>query len=165
MLLHVGGRVGYWRGDIAGLVDDIASLKPSLFIGVPRVFERIHGRVVGQIAAAGGLKKLLYSWGYARKLHFMRAGFAHDQATCGSSARAARRSRRTSRSFSRSRCARPSCRSVFMLMLLVVLLVFVFDVCVERQGDRPSPLKHGARATLTPSPLLQNQNKKTLKQN
>ena len=80
MLLHVGGRVGYWRGDIAGLVDDIASLKPSLFIGVPRVFERIHGRVVGQIAAAGGLKKLLYSWGYARKLHFMRAGFAHDQA-------------------------------------------------------------------------------------
>lgn len=31
------------------LVDDIAALKPSLFIGVPRVFDRIYSRIMGQV--------------------------------------------------------------------------------------------------------------------
>ena len=32
-MLHLGGSIGYWRGDIKGLVDDIAALRPTLFCG------------------------------------------------------------------------------------------------------------------------------------
>lgn len=49
MFLAVGGSVGYWQGNVATLVDDIGALKPSMFIGVPRVFDRIYGRVIGQV--------------------------------------------------------------------------------------------------------------------
>ncbi len=49
MMLYLGSRVGYWRGDIKGLVDDIAELKPTVFVGVPRVFDRIYSGVLSKI--------------------------------------------------------------------------------------------------------------------
>lgn len=33
MFLSVGARIGYYQGDVRKLVDDIAALKPTLFIG------------------------------------------------------------------------------------------------------------------------------------
>jgi long-chain acyl-CoA synthetase len=53
MMLHLGGRVGYFQGDTRKLMDDIAALKPTLFIGVPRIYDRIYSGVTGQIAKAG----------------------------------------------------------------------------------------------------------------
>lgn len=35
------------------IVDDIAALRPSLFVGVPRVFDRIYAGVMEQITKAG----------------------------------------------------------------------------------------------------------------
>ena len=36
MFLSVGARIGYFQGDVKKLVDDIATLRPTLFIGAPR---------------------------------------------------------------------------------------------------------------------------------
>eukprot|EP00967_Tisochrysis_lutea_P090040 scaffold128556_cov18-Tisochrysis_lutea.AAC.1 len=44
-MLYVGGSIGYWQGDVKKLMDDLAALKPTLFVGVPRVFERICGGI------------------------------------------------------------------------------------------------------------------------
>lgn len=38
------------QGDVLKLVDDIAALQPSLFIGVPRVFDRIYTRIMSQVS-------------------------------------------------------------------------------------------------------------------
>eukprot|EP00891_Asterochloris_glomerata_P009967 jgi/Astpho2/9967/Aster-06780 len=81
MFIYMGARIGYWRGDIKGLVDDIGALKPTLFIGVPRVFDRIYTGVLGKVQEAGGLKKFLFDWGYKRKSHFLKQGFPHDKAS------------------------------------------------------------------------------------
>ena len=48
-MLSLGASVGYWRGDIKGLVDDIAALRPTIFIGVPRVFDRIYTGVLAKV--------------------------------------------------------------------------------------------------------------------
>lgn len=40
LFLHFGGAIGYWQGNIAKLVEDISACKPTLFSGVPRVFDR-----------------------------------------------------------------------------------------------------------------------------
>ena len=41
--------VSFWpQGDVLKLLDDVAELKPSQFIGVPRVFDRIYSRVMGE---------------------------------------------------------------------------------------------------------------------
>ncbi|KAK9139149.1 hypothetical protein Scep_008830 [Stephania cephalantha] len=39
---HNGASVGYYHGDIEALREDLMELKPTLFAGVPRVFERVH---------------------------------------------------------------------------------------------------------------------------
>ena len=54
-MLHLGGSVGYWQGDTVKLVDDIGALKPTLFIGVPRIFDRIYSAVPAGVDKAGAL--------------------------------------------------------------------------------------------------------------
>lgn len=42
-----------WQGNTTKLIDDIGACKPTMFIGVPRIFDRIHSAVTGQISKAG----------------------------------------------------------------------------------------------------------------
>ncbi|KAJ1412548.1 Tetratricopeptide-like helical domain superfamily [Sesbania bispinosa] len=53
---HKGASVGYYHGDITALRDDLMELKPTLFAGVPRVFEKIKARLGGRVRLiiAGG---------------------------------------------------------------------------------------------------------------
>lgn len=81
MFLHLGASIGYWQGDTLKLVDDIGALKPTMFIGVPRIFDRIYTAVTTQIEKAGGVKKLLFNWGFSRKLYFMQNGYGQGGAS------------------------------------------------------------------------------------
>ncbi|KAF2556607.1 hypothetical protein F2Q68_00015748 [Brassica cretica] len=40
--LSRGSSVGYWRGDIRYLMDDVHALKPTVFCGVPRVYDKLY---------------------------------------------------------------------------------------------------------------------------
>jgi len=80
MMISLGAKIGYWQGNVNLLVDDIGALKPSIFIGVPRVFDRIYSRVIDQVNEAGGIKKLLFNYAMARKLFFLRQGYNQDKA-------------------------------------------------------------------------------------
>jgi long-chain acyl-CoA synthetase len=40
-----GGSVGFFRGDIRGLVDDIQALRPTILPVVPRVLNRVYDKV------------------------------------------------------------------------------------------------------------------------
>jgi long-chain acyl-CoA synthetase len=51
LMLSLGGSIGYYQGDVRKLVDDIAALRPTLFAGVPRVFERIYNGVMEKVGA------------------------------------------------------------------------------------------------------------------
>ncbi|KAG2439883.1 hypothetical protein HYH02_010513 [Chlamydomonas schloesseri] len=78
--LSIGAAIGYWQGDVTKLVEDVAALQPSLFLGVPRVFDRIYTRIMGQINGAGLIKRSLFNWGFSRKLYFLRQGYSHNKA-------------------------------------------------------------------------------------
>eukprot|EP00967_Tisochrysis_lutea_P053871 scaffold67152_cov20-Tisochrysis_lutea.AAC.1 len=58
----MGCAIGYWQGDILKLVDDIAVLKPAMFIGVPRVFERIYTRITDQVRSACETLEAVAQW-------------------------------------------------------------------------------------------------------
>lgn len=79
-MLMLGASIGYWRGDIKGLVEDIAALRPTLFCGVPRVFDRIYAGVMSKVDSGSPIKRALFHWGYRRKLHALEAGYAFDKA-------------------------------------------------------------------------------------
>lgn len=49
-MLHKGGSIGYWQGEIPKVLDDIMALRPTLFCGVPRVFDRIYAGINEQVS-------------------------------------------------------------------------------------------------------------------
>eukprot|EP01055_Gregarina_sp_Pseudo9_P005227 Gregarina_sp_Pseudo_9__5226@NODE_583_length_2551_cov_101_484873_g550_i0_p1_GENE_NODE_583_length_2551_cov_101_484873_g550_i0NODE_583_length_2551_cov_101_484873_g550_i0_p1_ORF_typecomplete_len703_score190_93AMPbinding/PF00501_28/9_5e84AMPbinding_C/PF13193_6/0_011Cas9_C/PF18525_1/0_29_NODE_583_length_2551_cov_101_484873_g550_i03082416 len=45
IVISVGGGIGVYSGDMAKLLDDIKVLKPTVFLSVPRLFNRINDRI------------------------------------------------------------------------------------------------------------------------
>ena len=43
--MSLGGRIGFFQGDIRKLVDDMKELKPTIFVTVPRLLNRIYSKV------------------------------------------------------------------------------------------------------------------------
>ncbi len=70
--LVAGCRVAYARS-IADLADDLVQVRPTILISVPRVFERVFGRIQETLAAATPLKQRLFAQalalGWRRHLH------------------------------------------------------------------------------------------------
>jgi long-chain acyl-CoA synthetase len=81
MFVFVGGSIGFWQGDIKKVPEDIAELKPTLFVGVPRVFDRLTAGIQGKISAAGKLKSLLFNLGTMWKLMWIKMGYKQDAAS------------------------------------------------------------------------------------
>lgn len=73
--------IGFWRGDVKLLVEDIAELKPTVFCGVPRVFDRIYSGLNQKIAAGGFLNRKVFEFAYKYKLNNMRKGLKHEKAS------------------------------------------------------------------------------------
>eukprot|EP00252_Welwitschia_mirabilis_P024951 TRINITY_DN7625_c0_g1_i1.p1 TRINITY_DN7625_c0_g1~~TRINITY_DN7625_c0_g1_i1.p1 ORF type:complete len:659 (+),score=141.91 TRINITY_DN7625_c0_g1_i1:438-2414(+) len=72
--------IGFWRGDAKLLVEDIAELKPTIFCGVPRVFDRIYSGMTSKVAAGGFISRKVFDFAYNYKLSNMRKGLSHDNA-------------------------------------------------------------------------------------
>ncbi|TVU12478.1 hypothetical protein EJB05_46128, partial [Eragrostis curvula] len=75
-----GSKIGFWRGDVKLLVDDIAELRPTIFCAVPRVLDRIYSGLTAKISSGGILKKTLFNLAYKLKLDSMRKGIKHEKA-------------------------------------------------------------------------------------
>ncbi|KAL6865359.1 hypothetical protein ACP4OV_016510 [Aristida adscensionis] len=75
---HKGASIGYYHGDLNALRDDINELKPTLLVGVPRVYERIYEGILKAIAELRPLRRVIFN---AFKLASMRAGYSHKTAS------------------------------------------------------------------------------------
>ncbi|RHY67446.1 hypothetical protein DYB38_004762, partial [Aphanomyces astaci] len=64
---RAGGSMGFYQGDILHLMDDMAELKPHIFVSVPRLFNRVYDKIVQGVTSAGGVKKLMFDYAYATK--------------------------------------------------------------------------------------------------
>ncbi|KAL3652774.1 Long chain acyl-CoA synthetase 4 [Castilleja foliolosa] len=76
-----GGMIGFWRGDVKLLVEDIGILKPTIFCAVPRVLERIYTGLQQKISAGGFIKNTMFNFAYSLKLRNMRQGHKHAEAS------------------------------------------------------------------------------------
>nr|GEW70272.1 long chain acyl-CoA synthetase 4-like [Tanacetum cinerariifolium] len=80
LLISTGASIGFWRGDIKLLMDDLKELKPTVFCAVPRVLDRIYSGLIKRISSGSFLKYSLFNIAYAYKLHNMRRGYNHEEA-------------------------------------------------------------------------------------
>jgi long-chain acyl-CoA synthetase len=66
VVLSAGARICFWDGDAARIIDDLAELEPTHFPAVPRVYEKIHGAVLGQIQDGPALQRAIFAWALER---------------------------------------------------------------------------------------------------
>jgi long-chain acyl-CoA synthetase len=50
--LETGGTLAFWGGDAKRIAGELAEVRPTHFPSVPRVYEKIHGAILGEIGAA-----------------------------------------------------------------------------------------------------------------
>ncbi|KMT00518.1 hypothetical protein BVRB_9g218160 [Beta vulgaris subsp. vulgaris] len=75
-----GTSIGFWQGDVKYLIEDLQELKPTMFCGVPRVYDRIYTGIVDKISSSGSLKKGLFDYAYNYKLRNLEKGLRSDEA-------------------------------------------------------------------------------------
>jgi len=68
-----GMKCGFYSGDNLKLVShDLPALKPTIFPSVPRVFNKIYGKIKDKFAAATGCKKCLVEKAVKAKMNAIK---------------------------------------------------------------------------------------------
>ncbi|KAG0368592.1 Long chain acyl-CoA synthetase 7 peroxisomal [Gamsiella multidivaricata] len=67
VMISRAARIGYYQGDTLKLLDDVAVLQPTIFVSVPRLFNRIYDKVMAGVKAKGGLAAFLFNRAYSAK--------------------------------------------------------------------------------------------------
>ncbi|MCE5263957.1 MAG: long-chain fatty acid--CoA ligase [Deltaproteobacteria bacterium] len=60
-VLHAEVR-GVYAESIEKLIDNFRELKPTIQVGVPRIFEKIHARIMQKVAEASPLRQRIFAW-------------------------------------------------------------------------------------------------------
>lgn len=58
-ITYVGGKVGMFGGDVLKIKDDLAILKPTIFVSVPRLFNKFYDTIKGRMSDLTGCKSSL----------------------------------------------------------------------------------------------------------
>ncbi|EQC24827.1 hypothetical protein SDRG_17281 [Saprolegnia diclina VS20] len=74
-MIVLGGAIGFYQGNTLKLLEDVQALRPTLFLGVPRLLNKIHDKVTEGAAAAGGIK----AWLFQTALNTKLANLAYGQ--------------------------------------------------------------------------------------
>ncbi|XP_051925128.1 long-chain-fatty-acid--CoA ligase 1 isoform X1 [Hippocampus zosterae] len=75
MFCH-GARVGFYQGNISLLMDDMKTLKPTLFPVVPRVLNRIYDKILGSVTSP--LRRALLHFAVRRKQAELSSGLVRN---------------------------------------------------------------------------------------
>jgi long-chain acyl-CoA synthetase len=62
------GKIGFFQGDILKLKDDLSALKPTIFVSVPRLFNRFYDGMIAKVNALTGVQKSMADWAISAKL-------------------------------------------------------------------------------------------------
>ncbi|MFN8070813.1 MAG: long-chain fatty acid--CoA ligase [Mycobacterium sp.] len=66
-------------GRVDKIVENLAIIKPTIMGAVPRIFEKVHGRINDMMAKEGGVKKTLFDWAIGVGLQVSRAKQAGER--------------------------------------------------------------------------------------
>ncbi|KNC80838.1 hypothetical protein, variant [Sphaeroforma arctica JP610] len=71
---NAGAKVGFYRGDTRVILEDIAMLKPSLFISVPRLLNRVSDKIQEKVNNAGFVTGLVFKIAMWQKKRMLAKG-------------------------------------------------------------------------------------------
>ena len=59
--MYAGCAVGFYQGDPLKILEDLTALRPTFFVSVPRLYNRIYDKINTDVAAASTVKRLMFS--------------------------------------------------------------------------------------------------------
>ncbi len=62
VVLDVGGTLVYWRADPKRILEEVVETEPTHFVGVPRIYEKLHTGVLSAVAGSGPHARLAFAW-------------------------------------------------------------------------------------------------------
>ncbi|XP_047337402.1 long chain acyl-CoA synthetase 4-like [Impatiens glandulifera] len=78
--INHGASIGFWRGDVKLLLEDLGELKPTIFTAVPRVLDRIYNGLQQKVSSGSLLKGAMFKLAYSYKEHSLFQGRKHGEA-------------------------------------------------------------------------------------
>ncbi|MCA9580008.1 MAG: AMP-binding protein, partial [Myxococcales bacterium] len=65
------GSTVYYAESLDALPENLKEIQPTVFFGVPRIWEKFHAAIGAKLKGASGAKKLLVDWamGVSRRVH------------------------------------------------------------------------------------------------
>jgi len=66
VMLNQGAAIGFYQGNVLKITEDLAALRPHIFISVPRLLNRVYDKVMAG-AAESPIKKMLFNAGLEAK--------------------------------------------------------------------------------------------------
>lgn len=66
-IVGMGGKIGFYQGDIKKLVDDMRELKPTIFCTVPRLLNRIYSKINDNLEKSSPIKRAIFKYSFAQK--------------------------------------------------------------------------------------------------
>lgn len=73
-----GGRIGFYQGDTLKLMEDIEALRPTIFVSVPRLYNRIYDKVLSGVKLKGGISEYLFNRAFeAKRLGLLKGTVKH----------------------------------------------------------------------------------------
>lgn len=79
VMLYNGGSIVYYSGDVTKIKDDLALVKPTIFVSVPRLFSRFFDALKKKIGDLQGFTKTALEHGLSKKLNNVvtNGGYTH----------------------------------------------------------------------------------------
>ncbi|EAX89871.1 AMP-binding enzyme family protein [Trichomonas vaginalis G3] len=78
VMMAQGTAIGFSTGDIRRLTEDIQALKPTIIIGVPRVWNRMVDKMSQKVKALPAPKRMLVEWAIKMKSEAIKAQRPHS---------------------------------------------------------------------------------------
>eukprot|EP01110_Echinostelium_bisporum_P002556 TRINITY_DN1625_c3_g1_i1.p1 TRINITY_DN1625_c3_g1~~TRINITY_DN1625_c3_g1_i1.p1 ORF type:complete len:655 (+),score=276.54 TRINITY_DN1625_c3_g1_i1:38-2002(+) len=73
-VIFFGASAGFFRGDARNVVDDMKILQPTVFVGVPRIFDRAKAGIQKKVSEAPPVKQAVFKAAFAlRKFQIIAA--------------------------------------------------------------------------------------------
>lgn len=74
MYLYIlNGMAVYYAESVEKVPDNLREVKPTIFVGVPRIFEKVYAKAKLKAAQTGGLKEKIFDWAMGKAREYAMA--------------------------------------------------------------------------------------------
>lgn len=73
-VMQKGGAIAFWKGNVVDIMDELRTVKPTVFVAVPRVYERLYEGIMLSLRDTHWLFRYIFSYSLYYKLNRIRKG-------------------------------------------------------------------------------------------